>query len=182
MVYHGTEESYIKLAVKAIKKMYCAIQELIRLVHFDENKPEYHNILITHLRENRALVFKNEKWRVEKATETINNMYENGRCQLINLFKNNDVRKRLSNIQIDKFSNILKEIGENSIDYAEEGFDPDEYDCIEKKAKQEVHKARSVEDIKNICWEERDVVMETKKKVEEQEKINKKKQKENSRQ
>ena len=66
LVHHGTEDIDVKLGIKAIKKMYCAIQELVKLVHFDENKPENHNIFVSHLRENRAYVFKNKKWRVEK--------------------------------------------------------------------------------------------------------------------
>lgn len=178
LVHHGTEEIDAKIAVKAIKKMYCAIQELVRLVHFDQKNPANHNILISHLRENKSLVFKRSKWRVEKANDAINNLYENCRYHLINLFKNDDVRKKLSSDQINRFSNILKETGENPTDYAKGGYDPDEYDVVEKRAKQEVHKARSTEDIKNICWEERDIVLNTKKKVSEQDKIKKELEKE----
>ena len=118
-----------------------------------------------------ALAYKNDIWNVENATEAAANAYENSRCAIINLFKDDEVRKKLSDIVVNQFRDVLKERGENSVDYAEEGHDPYEYDAPEKRAKQATHKERSVKDIKNLFWEYRGMIQETKNKKEEQEKM-----------
>ena len=48
--------------LKIVNKCRYSVEESIKLVHFNDNRPEYKNILITNLRDNIAYIFDGNKF------------------------------------------------------------------------------------------------------------------------
>ena len=51
-----------KEMLKIVNKCRYSVEESIKLVHFNDNRPEYKNILITNLRDNIAYIFDGNKF------------------------------------------------------------------------------------------------------------------------
>ena len=71
--YGSEDTSHISDAMKTefLKIPFCAIPKLIEHVHFNENKPENHNIILPNKRDNKIMVFSNNKWVYKDKDQTI---------------------------------------------------------------------------------------------------------------
>lgn len=75
------DDSFIddKMTRKILNKGFDAIQEYVKTVHFNKNKPEYHNVYLPNMRDrNNVLVYKDDKWVLCEKNEIINEMKDNG--------------------------------------------------------------------------------------------------------
>tara|TARA_B110001450_G_C17622973_1_gene481965 strand:+ start:243 stop:968 length:726 start_codon:yes stop_codon:yes gene_type:complete len=61
---------------KMIKIPYGAIPKMIEEVHFNENKPENKNILLTNKSDNKIKVFSGNKWVYKNKDEILNNLID----------------------------------------------------------------------------------------------------------
>jgi len=73
-----TELSNLEL-FKIIKKGFKSIPEFVKVIHFDENKPENHNIYIPNMSRNYVMIFDGEKWGLVDGADTIENIFDDGR-------------------------------------------------------------------------------------------------------
>jgi len=76
---YGSEDlSHItdSLKTELIKIPFGMIPKMIEAVHFNSNKPENKNIALTNKKDNKIMVFKNNKWVYCNKDETINDLVD----------------------------------------------------------------------------------------------------------
>jgi hypothetical protein len=76
---YGQEDiSHISDSIKTqlLKIPYGMIPKMIEYIHFNNNKPENKNIMLTNSRDNKLKIFKDNKWVYKDKNETINNMID----------------------------------------------------------------------------------------------------------
>ena len=76
---YGNEDlSHITDSLKTefIKMPYGMIPKMIEHVHFNNNKPENKNIMISNTRDNKIKVFDNDKWIYKDKNDTINDLVD----------------------------------------------------------------------------------------------------------
>ena len=70
------------LTVDKIKKLldrpYDSVQELIKMLHFDTNHPENHNVKITNKKEPYALVWNDPIWELRKKKSVVKDLVDKG--------------------------------------------------------------------------------------------------------
>jgi hypothetical protein len=70
------------LTVEKIKKLldrpYDSIQELIKMLHFDSDHPENHNVKITNKKEPYALVWNDPIWELRKKKSVVKDLVDKG--------------------------------------------------------------------------------------------------------
>jgi len=77
---HEDKEQLSNLELyKIIKKGFKSIPEFVKVLHFDENKPENHNIYIPNMSRNYVMIFDGEKWGLVDSVDTIENIFDDGR-------------------------------------------------------------------------------------------------------
>ena len=80
IVKFGSEDIKSILSDREIKKIlncrYKAIEESIKTVHFNDNRPEYRNIYITNLRDNIAYVYNGNKFEAVQKHSVINQLID----------------------------------------------------------------------------------------------------------
>jgi len=126
---------------KIIKKGFKSVPEFVKVLHFDENKPENHNIFIPNMRDGYIMIFDGEKWHLVDRTDTIENLFDDGRNFLVD--KKDEINELLS----DKNRKILVKF---------DRFNRDIDSCPSKKSE-------ILNDIKLILYNNRDIPMKTKK-------------------
>jgi hypothetical protein len=76
---YGSEDlSHITdtLKTQLIKIPFLAIHKLIEKIHFNEEKPENTNIMITNKRDNKISIFENGKWVYKNKKRTLKNIID----------------------------------------------------------------------------------------------------------
>ncbi len=80
IVKFGSEDIKSILSDKEVKKIlnckYKAIEESIKTVHFNDDRPEYRNIYITNLRDNIAYVYNGNKFEAVQKHSVINQLID----------------------------------------------------------------------------------------------------------
>jgi len=71
---HITDKDYEKI----MKKCFMSIPALIEKTHYDQKKPENHNIFITNLKDRHVVKREQNKWIVCNKKETIDDLLDNG--------------------------------------------------------------------------------------------------------
>ena len=62
-----TEKDYKNI----INKGYKSIQELVKMMHFNKNRPENHNIYISNIRDTYVIVYDGSDWKLRTRKEAI---------------------------------------------------------------------------------------------------------------
>ena len=125
---YGSEDlSHISDTLKTylIKHPFGAIQQLIEKIHFNRDKPENTNIMITNKRDNKISVYENGKWVYRNKKKTILKLIDNKYYLLDDHYNetpyeslsefNHDNYKRFSN----QYDNSEKELLEKLYEDAE---------------------------------------------------------------
>jgi hypothetical protein len=146
IVKFGSEDIKSILSEKEIKKIlncrYMAIEESIKHVHFNDNRPEYRNIYITNLRDDIAYVYNGNKFEAVQKHSVIS--------ELIDQHMNN-IEVSLENYKAklpEKTANILDKLLEKLQD--EETKMTDENNNKEYKN----YKSYKINDIKLMIYNE----------------------------
>jgi hypothetical protein len=66
-----------------LRKGFSSIPELVKAIHFNEERPENHNIYISNMRDNYVMVYDGDKWSLRNRAETLNNIFDDGRNFLV---------------------------------------------------------------------------------------------------
>ena len=64
------------LKTELLKVPFGMIPKMIKEVHFNENKPENKNIALTNKKDNKIMVFSNNKWVYRNKNDTINDLVD----------------------------------------------------------------------------------------------------------
>ena len=80
------------LTVDKIKKLlnrpYDSVQELIKMLHFDVDHPENHNVKITNKKEPYALVWNDPIWELRKKKSVVKDLVDKGYMMIDNTHDN----------------------------------------------------------------------------------------------
>ena len=110
------------LTVEKIKKLldrpYDSVQELIKMLHFDSNHPENHNVKITNKKEPYALVWNDPIWELRKKKSVVKDLVDKGYMMIDTTYddidKPNTKYINFQNNYEDNSSNIKDKIEEES--------------------------------------------------------------------
>lgn len=106
---------------KILFKGFEAIPGLIEYVHFNENKPEYHNCFISNMRDKYAITYDGINWNLTEANEVINTLKDDKQIFLENKFEefydslNKTTQNKFKKFLGEKDSDILVERYKDSI-------------------------------------------------------------------
>ena len=76
-----------------LNKGYQSVPELTKLIHFNKNKPEYHNVYISNMRDKHLQLYKGDQWVLEEKTPIIDQIFHDKKDFLIE--KYDEMRKIL---------------------------------------------------------------------------------------
>lgn len=130
---------------KILNKGFQSVIHLIEYVHFDKNKPEYHNCYISNMRDKYSLIYDGNQWKLSETEDIINTLKEDKKLFLENKFE--EFYDKLDEKTKTKFNNFLSEA---------------ETDKVLNKLKN---------DIKLLLYNKRGIILETKKKLNDNETI-----------
>ena len=119
-ISHLTDNDYLR----CLKHSNFCIPHLIEKIHFNPKKPENHNIYISNLKNNYAMVYDGSKWNIKDRDESIQGLIddkegiieqkleewiENGNRypEIMNKF-NRYLEKKENNVVINKIKNEIK--------------------------------------------------------------------------
>lgn len=92
---------------KLLSKGFEAVPSMIEYVHFNKNKPEYHNVYIPNTRDKYAMVYDGNIWGLTEYNEVIRKLCDDKRVFLEDKF--NDFYDSLSESTRKKFERFLSE-------------------------------------------------------------------------
>ena len=82
------------LTVDKIKKLlnrpYDSVQELIKMLHYDPDHPENHNVKITNKKEPYALVWNDPIWELRKKKSVVKDLVDKGYMMIDTTYDNID--------------------------------------------------------------------------------------------
>jgi len=106
------EEDLTKISDKAyqylLSKGYMSVPEFIKYVHFNKNKPENHNILLSDFTRNYLNVFNKDKWELINKKETMDKLFDDKHNKLVEYYENDcpiDEKHRFNS-----FNNFTKDM------------------------------------------------------------------------
>ena len=102
------------LNIKQIKyilnKQYKCIEESIKLIHFNEELPEYNNIFITNMKDDIAYVFDGSRFISVKKNEMINELIDSHINEInLSLEKNKNILNEKYVTRLEKFLDMLND-------------------------------------------------------------------------
>ena len=137
------KENYDKLTDKEyqiiINKGFKSVQEMVKSLHFNKNRPENHNIYISNIRDNYVMIYDGNKWQLRNRKETIEELY---------------IAKK--DILVDKFDELLNKLPEYVIDKFERFINDSQDDKI---------KDRILEELKLMLYNNKNIPLKTKERL-----------------
>ena len=130
---------------KILNKGFNAVPSLIEYTHFNKNKPENHNVYIPNIRDKYAMIFDGNKWNLHEYNEIITQLCEDKKVKLE-----------------DKFSQFFESLDECTKKKFERFLNEAETDSV---------KTRYKNDIKLILYNNRNLTINTKNKLENDNRI-----------
>jgi hypothetical protein len=116
VVPYGKEDISF-LTLKDYKKIFnkgCySIPEIVKLIHCNDNKPEFMNVYIKNFKDGYMFTFDGQDWDIEKKDDVINNMIENKKNLLESKFE--DYQDELPKYAIDMFKKFLEKSDDNEV-------------------------------------------------------------------
>ena len=112
---YGSEDlSHISDSLKTylIKHPFGAIQQLIEKIHFNRDKPENTNIMITNKRDNKISVYENGKWVYRNKKKTILSLIDN-KYYILDDHYNDTPHDKLSAFNHNNYKKFSSQYDEN---------------------------------------------------------------------
>jgi hypothetical protein len=101
---HISDQTFTKI----IKKGFMSIPSFIETLHFDKEKPEYHNIYISNSRGNTILQYDGEKWIIVDKTDCLQEIIDNKSSVLSEKF--GELNEHLDEATKKRFERFQEEI------------------------------------------------------------------------
>jgi len=109
----NTDYLSVETLSKLLNRPFDSIQDLIKMLHFNAEHPENHNVKITNKKEQYAMVWVNKIWEVRKKKALIKDMVDKSYMMIDDTYDNIDMpNKKYINFQnqYDGDDNTIKEI------------------------------------------------------------------------
>ena len=97
-----------ELYPEILRRGFSSVESLVKYVHFDKNKPENHNIYISNMRDQYAIVFDGQDWRLERRDDVLQKLIDDKSSILSSKF--DELIETLDEPTIRKFRRVLDEI------------------------------------------------------------------------
>jgi len=98
---------------KILNKGFKSIPELIKMIHFNEDKPEYHNIYLPNWRDkSNILVFDGSKWNLENKDDILDDLKDKGIDYIQTKYDELDEHDKKDAIIIKKIKRFLESYDE----------------------------------------------------------------------
>ena len=105
----NTDYLTVEKIAKLLDRPYDSIQDLIKMLHFNEEHPENHNVKITNKKEPFALVWNDPIWEIRKKKSVVKDMVDKSYVMIDTTYDSNKPNKKYINFQSnfeDDASNI----------------------------------------------------------------------------
>ena len=117
---YGQEDlSHVTDTIKTelLKIPYGMIPKMIEHIHFNEEKPENKNIIITNSRDNKLKIYKNNKWIYRDKTETLNDLVDSKYFIIDRHFDKAIDNEKLNHFQTENYKKFqeLIDIGDKEL-------------------------------------------------------------------
>jgi DNA-directed RNA polymerase subunit RPC12/RpoP len=151
---HGKED-YEFITENVWKKIldggFGSIYKLIEYVHFNKDKPEYHNVYMPSKKQNMyVMVYNGNKWKLVNKKDIISTLKENGIGFIEGKFDELNNENKLTEKAKKGMRNFLKEYNNNC------NIENENDNIIKKKLDSQIEK-----EIELILYNNKDIVMET---------------------
>ncbi len=103
---------------KILNAKYKSLEESIKTIHFNKERPEYQNIYITNMRDNLAHVFDGEKFISQQKQETLNQLIGNHMVSIEESLETN--REKLNPKTVDIIENLIEKINDEETELYDE--------------------------------------------------------------
>ncbi len=121
---------------------FMSLEESIKLIHFNDKRPEYNNIFITNMRDKLAYIFDGKKFISVNKNDVIKNLINNHADEIETLFDNyKDKLTEFKSTRVQAFIDLIN--------------DDDEYKDENNKT-YENYKAYKIDDIKRLIYNNSD--------------------------
>ena len=132
---YGSEDlSHISDALKTylIKHPFGAIQQLIEKIHFNRDKPENINLMITNKRDNKISVYEDGKWVYRNKKKTIQRLIDN-KYYILDDHYNDIDEKELSEFNHTNYKSFSGKMDENDKQLLEQLYEDTEIIILNKQ-------------------------------------------------
>lgn len=96
-----------------LSKGYKAVEDLVKIIHFNKDKPENHNIYISNMKGNKVLIYSGDDWNLHDRDDVIQDLYDDQTGYLCGEF--NNLKEQLDASTIKKFENYINDMDEEEI-------------------------------------------------------------------
>jgi len=86
-----------KEIIKILNNCCQSVEESVKLVHFNDKRPEYKNILITNLRDNIAYIYDGNKFIAQNKENILTELFDNHFGNIESCMDNEEIIKKLNN-------------------------------------------------------------------------------------
>ena len=97
-----------------------SVPTLIEHIHFNKNKSENHNVYISNIRSNYAMIYDELNWKLKDQNEVVETLFDN------------------INILEEKYDELLKDLSEPTINLLREIFDDKNEPAINNEIKKRI--------------------------------------------
>jgi hypothetical protein len=98
---------------KILNKGFKSIPELIKMIHFNQDKPEYHNIYLPNWRDkSNILVFDGSKWNLENKDDILDDLKDKGIDYIQTKYEELDENDKKDALLIKKIKRFLESYDE----------------------------------------------------------------------
>jgi hypothetical protein len=96
---------------KILSQVRLSIEESIKLVHFNDKRPQYKNVFITNMKDNLAYIFNGNKFQVESKDYVLYDLLNNHLGNIESYINDNNIEKTLKNKNLFQF---IKEVNDGA--------------------------------------------------------------------
>jgi hypothetical protein len=106
---HLADEVYKKILNKGFK----SVPTFVHYLHFNKDKPQNHNVYISNMQTNYALVYDGEDWKLKERDEILQQLIDE-KTEILSL-KFDEILNKLDEPTIRKFRRFLEQSDENEV-------------------------------------------------------------------
>jgi len=88
---------------KILSQVRLSIEESIKLVHFNDKRPQYKNVFITNMKDNLAYIFNGNKFQVESKDYVLYDLLNNHLGNIESYINDNNIEETLKNKNLFQF-------------------------------------------------------------------------------
>jgi len=107
-----------KEKIRILNARYKSLEESIKAIHFNDNRPEYQNIVITNMRDNLVHIFDGNKFVSQAKHGTINQLIDNHMESIEESLDNS--REKLNPKTVDIIEKLIEKINDETSELYDE--------------------------------------------------------------